>query len=246
MYGFFAVPDSPTNTKVRWLKKEDKEMAIRRMEQCGRKPPSKLTWRTMREVFTMWPVYVFSIAFAAQVLGIRVYNYFTVYLKAEGYSVEATNLIPTGAFGLQAVLTLMYAWLSDGIGKRLPSIYIGVTLAMIGTIILSIYPEQNKAAMMVGWYLTYAETGCAALIMAYLNETLSFSAEHRLVAIGTVETFAFVMNAWVILFAYDSGEAPHFSVGYEMATMFFALEGVFMAVAWYCSKRWKPELPTQP
>jgi MFS transporter, ACS family, pantothenate transporter len=144
-------------------------MAIKRMEECGRKAPSKLTWRTMREVFTMWPVYLFSIAFAAQLLGIRIYNYFTIYLKDAGYSVEATNLIPTGAFGFQATLGLAYALLSAAIGHRIPCIYIGVTPAMIGTIILCIYPEHNPTAMMVGWYLTYAQTGCVALIMAYLN-----------------------------------------------------------------------------
>jgi MFS transporter, ACS family, pantothenate transporter len=79
-----------------------------------------------------------------------------------------------------------------------------------------------------------------------LSEVLSFSTEHRLGAFGTMETFAFVMNALVILYTYDSSEAPRFSIGYEMATMFFSLEGILMTAVWYCIKRWKPEMPTYP
>lgn len=90
--GFFAIPDSPTTTKARWLKPEDRELAISRMQKVGRKPPRKLTWRVFRQVFQMWPVYLFSIVFSAQLLGIRIYNYFTIYLKDTGlYTVEQVN-----------------------------------------------------------------------------------------------------------------------------------------------------------
>ncbi|EMR72596.1 putative major facilitator superfamily transporter protein [Eutypa lata UCREL1] len=244
--GFFAIPDSPTTTKARWLKPEDRELAISRMQKVGRKPPRKLTWRVFRQVFQMWPVYLFSIVFSAQLLGIRIYNYFTIYLKDTGlYTVEQVNLIPTGAFAFQAVLALIYAWTSDAIHERAPVIAFAACFALIGTIILSVYPEQNHTAMMAGWFLTYAQTGASALIMSYVNELLSFSAEHRLIVIGVVETSGFVMNAWVILFTYPSGEAPRFTIGYEMASMFFALEAVMILVIWYCTKRWKPALPAE-
>ncbi|KAI0381309.1 MFS general substrate transporter [Hypomontagnella monticulosa] len=245
-FGFWAIPDSPVNSKARWLKPEQRAMAIARMERVGRKPPAKLQWKIVGEIFRMWPVYLFSIVFASQLLGMRIINYFTIYLKSTGlYTVEQVNIIPTGAYGLQVVTTLIYAWLSDGIGKRPPSIVIAASISLIGCIILSIYPENNHPAMMAGWFLTYAQMGASALILTLLNETLSFSNEHRLVVIGIVETFGFVMNAWVILLAYPSGEAPKFSVGYEMAAMFFSLEIVGITAIWFCNKKWKPSLPNQ-
>ncbi|KAK6063199.1 pantothenate transporter protein [Seiridium cupressi] len=88
----------------------------------GREPPGHLTWKTFREVFSMWPVYLFSTVFTAQVLGIRIYNYFTIYPKDVDYSIEESNLIPTAAFAFQAVLTLLYAWFSDPIQMRAPVI----------------------------------------------------------------------------------------------------------------------------
>ncbi|KAJ3506911.1 hypothetical protein NM208_g16024 [Fusarium decemcellulare] len=172
------------------------------MERVGRRPPGKLTWSVIRDIVTSWPVYLFSVTFAAQLLGVRIYNYFTIYLKDTGrFTVEQVNIIPTGGFGFQVFTTLIYAWLADGIGR-----------------------QQNHVAMMAGWLLTYGQTGASALIMTMVNEILSFSTEQRLVVIGVIETFGFSMNAWVILFAYNSGEAPHFKIGYEMAAMFFAIE----------------------
>ncbi|KAK9423183.1 putative major facilitator superfamily transporter protein [Seiridium unicorne] len=245
IYGVFAVPDNPTNTKARWITSEHKAMTVARIYRVGREPPGHLTWKTFREVFSMWPVYLFSTSFTAQVLGIRIYNYFTIYPRDVGHSVEETNLIPTAAFAFQAVLTLVYTCFSDAIQMRAPVIYVASSISLIGCISLSVYPEKNPAAMMAGWFLTYGETGALALILSYVNEILSFSTEHHLVIIGVVETCAFVMNAWVILFVYPSGDAPHFSIGYEMAAAFFVLEIVSIGSAWFCAVKWKPVLPAE-
>jgi MFS transporter, ACS family, pantothenate transporter len=113
---------------------------------------------------------------------------------------------------------------------------------MLGTTTLSVYPANNTGLMLFGWFMTYCETGAAALILAWLNEVCSFSAEYRLLSIGAVETFGFAMNAWVILFAYNSEEAPKFAVGYEMATMFFAIEIICTVIIFFCLKRWNPAL----
>jgi MFS transporter, ACS family, pantothenate transporter len=42
----------------------------------------------------------------------------------------------------------------------------------------------------------------------------------------------------VPLLIYDTGEAPHFRIGYKMAAMFFALEIVLTVVIWYLANTW--------
>lgn len=111
-------------------------------------------------------------------------------------------------------------------------------IAMTGTIILAVYPEHSIPTMLAGWLLTFCETGAGALIIAWINELCSQSAEHRAIIIGVVETAAFTFQAWVPLFVYDTGEAPHFSIGYEMASMFFALEIGLTLVILYCAWKW--------
>ncbi|KAK9773069.1 putative Major facilitator superfamily (MFS) profile domain-containing protein [Seiridium cardinale] len=237
LYGYFAIPDQPTTSKAWWLKPKDRDMAIGRMERVGRKPMQRLTWKIIGEIFSSWPVYLFCAIFICHVLGIRIYSYMNLWLKATKlYTTEEVNIIPTAGYGIQIFFTLSYAWASDAMGLRWPMIIMACIVALIGTIILSIYPEHNIAAMMAGWLLTFCETGAGALIITWINEICSHSAEHRAIIIGVVETAAFTFTAWVPLLIYDTSEAPKFRIGYKMAAMFFALEIVLTLIILWLSK----------
>ncbi|KAF4120880.1 Major Facilitator Superfamily [Geosmithia morbida] len=239
LYGYWAIPDAPTSSRARWLNVKDREMAISRMERVGRAPLKKLTWRTIRNIAVNWPVWIFSAIFIAHVCAIKIYSYFNLWLKSTNlYTTEEINIIPTAGYGLQIVCTLTYAWVSDAIQSRWPLIIVAATVSLIGTIILSVWPEQNTTAMMAGWFLTFCETGAGALIITWINEICGHNAEHRAIIIGVVETMAFTFSAWVPLLIYNTSEAPHFRIGYQMASMFFAIEIVLTVVILFCWKRW--------
>jgi MFS transporter, ACS family, pantothenate transporter len=130
------------------------------MEKCGREPMKKLTWPVIRSILTSWPLYLFCSIFIFHVLGIRIYAYMTLWLQDTGiWTAEEVNVIPSAGYGMQICFTLTYAWTSDAIGKRWPLIVTACTVALIGTIILSVWPEHNIPAMMTGWLLTFCETG---------------------------------------------------------------------------------------
>lgn len=239
LYGFWAIPDSPTNSRSHWLEPEEKELAITRMERVGRAAPKKLTLRTFADLVGNWAAWLFPIVFITHVLGIRIYSYFNVWLKSTGlYSVEKVNLIPTAGYGAQIIFTLGYAWVSDDLQTRWPVIMFAALVALTGTIILSVWPEDNISAMMTGWILTFLETGAGALFIAWINEVCAYSVEDRVLIIGLVETIAFTFSAWVPLLAYNTAESPHFSVGYQLAAMFFALELLLTLVIAYVEKKW--------
>jgi len=208
------------------------------MERQGRAPMKKLTWPIWKRILTTWPVYLFCAIFIAHVLAIRIYSYFNLWLQfTELYTREEINIIPSAGYGLQICFTLSYAWASDAIQMRWPLIIFACMVSIIGTIILSIWPQDNIAAMFTGWLLTFCETGAGALIITWINEILSYSAEHRAIVIGIVETAAFTFQAWVPLFIYNTGDAPKFPIGYEMASMFFAVEILLVLVILYLAKR---------
>ncbi|EEA26602.1 hypothetical protein TMatcc_005121 [Talaromyces marneffei ATCC 18224] len=239
LYGYWAIPDSPSNTRSRWLKPEERELLINRMKSAGRAPPGKLTPRTFLDVGRTWAAWLFSLLFIAHVCGIRIYSYFNVWLKSTGrYSVEQVNLIPTAGYGAQIIFTLSYAWASDALQMRWPVVIFAAMIALTGTIILSVWPANSIPAMMTGWILTFLETGAGALIIAWINETCAYSTEHRILIIGFVETMAFTFNAWVPLLAYNTAQSPRFTIGYKLAAMFFAVEIVLTLLIAYVAKRW--------
>ncbi|CAM1501644.1 Fc.00g036280.m01.CDS01 [Cosmosporella sp. VM-42] len=172
-----------------WLKLEQEAMVIARMERVSRKPPGKLTWKVFGQVFASWSVYLFSLTFAAQFIGSRVRNYFATYVKNNyRYTVEVVNIPPKAGYGFALGMSIIMAWLNDGVRKQSPVTYFGSTVSLVGTIILSIYTEHNHLAMLAGWIPTFGQSGASALIMKCVNEVLSYSFEHRLIVIGIVET----------------------------------------------------------
>lgn len=241
IYGFFAIPNSPTTTKAIWLKDTEKQRAIERMAAVGRKPAKAVTLRAFMTAFKEWPIYLFTAAFTCHILGLRVYSYFNVWLKAtKKWSVEEVNVIPTAGYGALVFFTLSYAWLSDGFRTRWPVIIFGITLSLIGSIILSVTvkPHGDTASIMVGFFLTFLETGTAGLYMAWINEVCSYSFEHRAIVIATAETLAFTLNAWVPLFTFNTGEAPWFRIGYKISAMFFGLQILFTLCIPLAEKHW--------
>ncbi|KAK1841703.1 pantothenate [Colletotrichum chrysophilum] len=60
LWGFFAVPDNPFITKARWMRQGEQEKHIRRMEAVDRRKPEPLTKSRVWQIFTDWPLYVFS------------------------------------------------------------------------------------------------------------------------------------------------------------------------------------------
>lgn len=137
-------------------------------------------------------------------------------------------------------MALVYAWVSDYYQTRWWVVCIACGISMVGTVILSVYPEHNHAAIMAGWFMTYGETGADALVMTMVNEACSFSSERRIITSGWTEAFAYAVSAWVILFAYSSGGAPKFAVVNELATMFFAIEMLVVVLIAYCMERCPP------
>ncbi len=241
LYGFWAIPDNPYNSVAYWLKPTDRTLAIKRMEDVGRAPAKPLTFKSFVNVFKSWPAWVFPLAFIFHSLAVDIYGYFGIYLKSTGkYSVEQVNLIPTAGYGAQIIFTLTYAWTRDAIRMRWPVIFVAGIVALIGTIILSVWPSDNIPAMMAGWILTYCETGAGALFMTWINEVCGHSATDRMVVIGWTETMAFTFNAWIPLIIYNTTYAPRFPYGYQLSAMFFALVSIMALVIGYLSKRYSP------
>lgn len=223
--GFFAIPDEPFSSKARWFSESDRQIGIGRLKKSNRNTRPKMKFSHFVSLLKDWPFYLFSIAFTVHVLGIRLYGFMNLWLKDTGdYSISKINTLPTAGFGLQIFATLTWAWLSDGFRSRWAIISIACLPAIIGSIILWTWPNDNKAAMFTGWYLLFMETGAGALFVSWISETMSSSVEHRYLMIGVIETVAFAFTAWVPIYLYPADDAPRYKYGYPITFMFFTLE----------------------
>lgn len=61
----------------------------------GRKAPAKLTLRAIKDIYTSWQLWAFILPYLMVAEAGSGTSYFNLYLKAEGYSVVQTNVLPT-------------------------------------------------------------------------------------------------------------------------------------------------------
>lgn len=58
--GYYALPDLPSNTRVRWLKPHEKELALRRMKALGRDLEEPITIQGTVRVLKKWHFWVYT------------------------------------------------------------------------------------------------------------------------------------------------------------------------------------------
>ncbi|KAI9441913.1 MFS general substrate transporter [Lactarius indigo] len=129
LLGFIIMPDLPTTTKPSiFYTQEQLDIAIKRMESEGRKPPGKLTKEKVRGFFSTWHIYALVPLYVLFNNGGGGSTSMIFWLKSFNkpghivYTIGQINTYPLGIYSLQIVTTLIYAWWSDAVVARWPPI----------------------------------------------------------------------------------------------------------------------------
>jgi ACS family pantothenate transporter-like MFS transporter len=190
--GFWLIPDAPANSRAFYLKEVDKQVAQARMDRAGRARAKGISWKTVREVVTHWPMWVFVAPYVCYVMALHVATYMNLWLKSlKIYSVEQVNVIPSGGYAIEIVFALIWAVSSDALGMRWPIIMTGAALGLLGGTLLSVW-DIPFGAKYFAWFLTFTPVGTGALLFAWGNEVCGDSAEERGILLGWLNTMGFV------------------------------------------------------
>lgn len=91
-------------------------------------------------------------------------SYFNLWLKAEGYSVDKINYLPTGGNALAIVVTLAWGMLADRTGKFYWLIISLLGIMILSNILLSVW-NIPKAALMFAYYISYAGSATTPVLI---------------------------------------------------------------------------------
>ncbi|KAL2820914.1 major facilitator superfamily domain-containing protein [Aspergillus cavernicola] len=243
LYGFFAIPDNPYNCKARWLSQEKLSHARARMEEIDRRGPVRLSVKKLKYIFTHWPMYTMILALIFHCIATQPLNYFAVWLKSlDRFSVYQINLFPTAAQACGLVTTLLYSWLSDGLGgKRWQLLTVPAIMNLVGMIILAVGP--NYGATFLGYMLNAASWGYWPILYAWATEFCHKDAEERAIVIGVAQTIGQAFIAWVPVVILDTGKyAPKFTMGYSVISGISVLQFSMIFVLRYFAKKEATEL----
>ncbi|KAK9363921.1 major facilitator superfamily domain-containing protein [Lipomyces starkeyi] len=200
LFGFLAIPDFPTTTRALWLTNRDKEYSIRRMTEVGKKGTKKMT--------------AFITPYAAYITGAG--TYMNLWLKAVGYEVQMTNILPTIGNAISLVSAYFFAILSDLTRWRWQISIATLLPYVFGNLVLGIWNVP------FGWKFAanlVPNIGSSFFpqFMAWISEVFQDDTELRgyLPAIGNAIWYC--QYAWFPVVAFPAEKAPHYPWGYRAA-----------------------------
>ncbi|KPM37999.1 hypothetical protein AK830_g8553 [Neonectria ditissima] len=166
VWGFFAIPDLPHTTQAFYWKNDDKEYGIQRAEKNGRVAPQKLTLQAIKGVFTDWRLWIFILPYLMVAQAGSGTGYFNLYLKAKGYSVVQTNVLPTAGNAISVVSAFLAGGIVDATGARLTmSVIIQLAVMSWGHHLNAADPNLRQLLVATGNVFTYSFSTWLPLVL---------------------------------------------------------------------------------
>ncbi|GAB7348214.1 hypothetical protein MBLNU459_g6213t1 [Dothideomycetes sp. NU459] len=224
LMGYIFFPNLPQDgTKTWWTSEEEHRLSVSRMDAVGRVGKQPWTKAKAKSILLSWHTYLLPLLYivwnngypqAGMGYWLKSFNHKPAPVPGKKYTVAQINDLPLPGTAIFIVMSLSWAWLSDGPLKALLKmpLYTNITGRMI-----------------VYWFSTI---GCGAgpLILSWINEICSHDSEKRSLLIAMANDLAYVVQAVAPNFVWKTTAFPAARKGYTWAIVLQALLIVNTAV----------------
>ncbi|KAJ5679375.1 hypothetical protein N7462_007619 [Penicillium macrosclerotiorum] len=206
----------PDKCNSRFLTADEIRLAQERMASENREARKPFTLPIILQILKGWRFWVL-VAFAfffSQADGVYSNSGLSLWLKAEGYSVESINTINTVSPAVTVVASVICAVLSDAYNLKASLIAVTAFLNIFACVVLAIW-NVPVGLKFFAFFLSGTADGIAAIIYAWANEICAHSSEERAVVISAMNTIGNTFGAWLPLFMWKTVDAPRYLIGYN-------------------------------
>ncbi|KAF8903224.1 MFS general substrate transporter [Mucidula mucida] len=216
LLGYLIMPDLPTNTRPSVFYTEKQlEIGRKRMEAIGRKAPEKFTKAKFKGFFKTWHLYTLVPLYVLFNNGSGPSSSMIFWLKSFNtpehtkYSIGQINVYPLGQNVVQIIMTLTWAWTSDGLQNRWLPIVLAGTWNVAICIALAATPlYTNIGRRWALYYMTATQGGLSGIILGWANELTGNDNEKRAFVVACCNTFAYTVQAWLPIVIFPQVEQP--------------------------------------
>ncbi|CAG7974748.1 unnamed protein product [Penicillium salamii] len=216
LLGLCLLPSTPDTCISRFLTADEIQLAQERMASENREARQPFTrgkiWQILKG-WRLWILVTFAFFFS-QADGVSSNSGLSLWLKAEGYSVEGINTITTVSPAVTIVASVVCAVFSDIYDAKASWIAVTALLNIFACIVLAIW-NVPVGLKFFAFFLSGTADGIAAIIYAWANEICSHSAEERAIVISAMNTIGNTFGAWIPLFVWKTVDAPRYLIGYN-------------------------------
>ena len=160
---------------------------------------------------------------------------FSLYLKAENYSVYDINVWPTGQPAIGAVSQIIAGMISDSPllnGHCAEAIFVMQAGTFFSAVVLAVWdvPERLKFA---AYYLSYMSSGVPGIYYSWFPDLVPNDHETRGFLIAAANIFSYINTIWYTDAVWRTAEGPRFRQGFIAAAAFgFATGLLVILITW--------------
>ncbi|KAJ5261336.1 MFS allantoate transporter [Penicillium angulare] len=169
----WIVPDNQLN--ARWLKKEDRMLAVVRVRGNQQGIGNKnFKWYQVKEALMdpmSWAFFFFALIVDIPNGGIT--NFFSQLITSFGYTQEQSLLYGTPAGAVEVVALLLNGYMGDRTGQRILCSLGGLFTATLGVILIVALPLENNVGRLIGYYMTQAFPTCFAALLSLISSNVA-------------------------------------------------------------------------
>ncbi|KAK7224328.1 hypothetical protein V2G26_012331 [Clonostachys chloroleuca] len=238
LWAYYALPDLPSTTRVKWLKHEEKEFFLQRMKKAGRDLEEPVTVAGLKRVVGKWHFWVYTTYYTFFICSENIGSFMNLWLKSlNKYTVPQINTYPTVTNAVTIITTLAYGWTSDALQIRAPIIYFSLVVCFFAAMNLAIWDGVPFGLKWASFYLTGFAQGSGPIFFTMVNEQCAGDSLERKFILGTTNSIAYAFNAWIPLITYNTNYAPRFLVGNATTVALIVGAAVTITVAVRLQKR---------
>ncbi|KAJ5463474.1 MFS allantoate transporter [Penicillium sp. IBT 31633x] len=169
----WIVPDSQLN--ARWLKKEDRILAIARVRVNQQGIGNKhFKCYQAKEALTdpmTWSFFFFAVI--ANIPNGGITNFFSQLITSFGYSKEQSLLYGTPAGAVEVVALVLNGFVGDRTRQRILSSIGGLVAATVGVILMVALPLENNVGRLIGYYMTQAFPTAFVALLSLISSNVA-------------------------------------------------------------------------
>lgn len=244
IYTMVVDPNTPSTTDALYFSKEDKLVGLERRRRIGAQlnTREKYTWKKIKSFFNTWHIYVFPFLFLAYNNSCAATSQptFQTWIKL-GLKLgpDKYNTMPSTVTAVGIGTTLILAYSHNFIGGRKNHWYVASFFVVVafGCCCLS-YWDIPKGLHWFTYYAIGVPTSYGQpFIFSWVNRLLMDNDMKRNFVVVCTNTLAYVTNAWVPIFVWNTADKPEYFIGFTYTACLCAFGIIMTAIAWYLTIR---------
>lgn len=170
---WFVMPDNQMN--ARWLKKEDRILAIERI-RVNQQGVGNKHWKLyqIKEALTdplAWAFFFYALI--ADIPNGGISNFFSLLIESFGFTAEQSLLYGTPGGAVEVVSLIASGYLGDRFGNRMLIASGGLFISIIGISLIVGLDETHKNGRLAGYYLTQTSPTAFVCLLSLISSNIA-------------------------------------------------------------------------